>query len=325
MNDSFGRTINYLRISITDRCNLRCQYCMPHGIETVPMKDILSYEELAQVARTATDLGITRFKVTGGEPLARKGCPDFVRMLKELPGTEQVTLTTNGVLLEEALPALLGAGLDAVNISLDTLDRDAYRDLTGTDALPAVLDSIQACLSAKLPTKINAVLLKDVNDTAWESLAELAKEQPLDVRFIERMPIGFGREFPSVSGEDLRKTIQERYPDLQTDPAPHGNGPAVYYRIPGWQGSIGLINALHGPFCGSCNRIRLTAQGKLKPCLCYGDTVELRAVLRETELEHRDAALRQALKTAIQNKPARHCFSEQSAVTEQHPMVEIGG
>lgn len=326
MQDKYQRKINYIRFSITDRCNLRCRYCMPDGIShKVQMKEILTYEELTEVASACVEAGITRFKVTGGEPFARLGCADFIGMLKAVPGVEQVTLTTNGVLLEENLPKLLENGLDAVNVSLDTLNRTTFREITGRDALPAVLDGIRESLDAGLRVKVNTVLQRDENITELFDLVNLARDYPLDVRFIEMMPIGYGRKFKPVFNEDILKLLRERYPDLQEDRRIHGNGPASYVKIPGFLGSIGFISALHGKFCSHCNRIRLTSTGQLKPCLCYADTVQIREIFEEPDAEIRHRRLVEAIRKAISMKPEEHCFEKLAKITENREMVEIGG
>ena len=326
MRDRYGRTIDYMRVSITDRCDLRCRYCMPEGIELVPMRDVLTFEEITEICQQAAALGITKLKVTGGEPLVRAGCPELVAMLKGIPGIEQVTMTTNGVRLKEHLPALLEAGLDAVNISLDSLERDRYAAITGRDALPAVLEGLQAALESRLRVKLNVVLQRGMNEAEWFSLAALAERRRMDVRFIEMMPIGCGREIPGVSNETLLAALRERFPDLEEDHTVHGNGPAVYVRLPGWLGGVGFISAIHGRFCQSCNRIRLTAQGQVKPCLCFGETVNLMPLLRGDLSEaKRCAALRSALREAIMSKPRQHCFEETDQITETGRMVSIGG
>ena len=241
IKDSYGREINYMRISITDRCNLRCRYCMPDGAEWIPMKEILTYEEITEVCQEAVKLGITRFKITGGEPLVRRGCPEVIRMIKNIPGTELVTLTTNGLLLGEQLEALLSAGLDAVNISLDTLDIKKYEWITGFDKLAVVLSSIEKAVASGIPVKINAVLQKGMNEEEWLPLTELARKLPLSVRFIEMMPIGYGNMSESISNEELKETIRKHYGNLTEDFRIYGNGPAVYYSIEGFQGNVHLF------------------------------------------------------------------------------------
>ena len=322
MLDQFERTIDYMRVSITDRCNLRCRYCMPEGVELVPMEGVLTYEEIREVVSAAAKLGIKKIKITGGEPLARLGCADLIAQLKAIPSIEQVTMTTNGVLLGKHLPDLLKAGLDAVNISLDTLDPKRFLEISRRDELPAVLESLDAALAAGLRTKINVVLQKGMNEDEWLALAQLAQEKALDVRFIEMMPIGSGREVNGISNETLLTELRKQYPALEDDSTVHGNGPAVYVHIPGWKGSIGFISAMHGKFCSSCNRVRLTAQGKLKPCLCYGETADLLPVLRS---EHTEADLQKVLKEAIYQKPKQHCFEDPEQITEKGRMASIGG
>ena len=326
MRDRFGRTINYMRISVTDRCNLRCRYCMPDGITKCAMQEVLTYEEITEVAQAAADCGITRFKITGGEPLARMGVETLVRSLKDLPLTDQVTMTTNGVLLEEKLPVLIEAGLDAVNISLDTRDRAQYRQITGFDCLPQVLGAIRAAVEAGIPTKINAVLLPGCNEEAFLPLVRMASDAALDVRFIELMPIGEGRRSRGIDNRALIERLYSIYPGTAPDPAPRGNGPAVYYAIPGFTGRIGFISAMHGKFCASCNRVRLTSTGFLKQCLCYEDGVEPRARVRSGEAsDQRRRLLAEAIRTAASGKPQAHSFDRPDLITEKHQMSGIGG
>ena len=310
MKDKYGRTINYIRISITDRCNLRCRYCMPQGASFVPQEDLLTDQEIQQVCRAAARMGISRVKITGGEPLLREGCAELVGMLKRLPGIRQVTMTTNGILLHQYLLQLLANGLDAVNISLDTLSENTYAQMTGKPQLSRVLANIRLAGQAGLSVKLNRVLLKGVNDKEWHELAALTQKMPVDVRFIEMMPIGYGREYTPVSNEMLLKELYRIYPDLETDRRIHGNGPAVYYRIKDAQGSIGLISAI----------------GRLKPCLCFADSVDLGAVLRgNMPEEKKQEALCQAFCQALADKPRMHRFEVPGAVTEQAQMVQIGG
>ncbi|MGN0299279.1 MAG: GTP 3',8-cyclase MoaA [Lachnospiraceae bacterium] len=321
MKDLHGREIDYMRISITDRCNLRCKYCMPKGVELLPMAELLTFEEIQRVCHEAVSLGITKFKITGGEPLVRRGCVELIRSIKQMDGVEQVTMTTNGILLGRYLPQLTAAGLDGVNISLDTRKERRFEEITGFPQLATVLQSIDMAVQSGIPVKINTVLQSGVNEDEWRNLLELARNLALDVRFIELMPIGFGKKEQMVSNEQLLRQIQAVYPDMVRDERVHGNGPAIYYKIPGFQGSIGLISAIHGVFCASCNRIRMTSTGELKPCLCYQETFSVRAALRKGTPEQVRAILRQA----IEEKPERHCFEKQQTITEQKAMVQIGG
>ena len=326
MKDQYGRKIDYMRVSLTDRCNLRCRYCMPEDIELVPMKQILTLEQIEQICRTAAAAGIRKLKLTGGEPLVRLGCTELAARLKKIPGIQQVTMTTNGVLLKQYLPGLLEAGIDGINISLDTLSKEKFQQITGRDELGRVLDSIDAVLKTGIRLKINVVLQRDINSEEWRQLADLAKDMPLDVRFIEMMPVGYGKYFEPVYNDELLKMLKEVYPGMEKDDCIHGNGPAVYYRIAGFAGSIGMISAIHGKFCSSCNRIRLTSQGRLKPCLCYGETVDLKGILdSDLQEEQKEQALLEKFREGVWGKPLKHCFEEKNRITEELQMVSIGG
>ncbi len=323
MLDQYGRKIDYLRISVTDRCNLRCRYCMPEPVSAVQHADILRYEEILRICRAAAELGITKFKVTGGEPLVRAGCVDFITALKAKPGTEQVTLTTNGLLLEANLDALTEAGLDGVNISFDSPDNARFRRITGYtgDGADTLLHVLDACCAKGLKTKINAVLLEETEADA-PALAAIAAKLPVDVRFIELMPIGFGTTMKRVSPEDILTALQERWPDLAPTDERRGNGPAHYYKSAVLLGRIGFIDAVSHKFCAECNRVRLTSTGQLKPCLCYADSADLRALIRGGCT---DGELREALRAAVYAKPRAHCFDTNDIITEKHMMSQIGG
>ena len=305
MTDQYGRQVRYLRISLTDRCNLRCRYCMPEqGVDLCAHADLLRYEEIVAIARAALDCGIDTFKLTGGEPLARRGVPVLVAALKELPGTRQVTLTTNGLLLGEQLDALVAAGLDAVNVSLDTLDETQYHTLTRRAFAPgAVVDTVRAAARV-LPVKVNAVLLPETADQ-WLPLARLAADPGVDVRFIEQMPIGKGEAAPGLAGDKVLAVLRQAWPDLALCNEPRGNGPAHYYKSAGLTGRIGFIDAVSHRFCASCNRLRLTCTGMLRPCLCYDDGTDLRALLRSGAGPDK---LKNAVEQAIAAKPEGHCF-----------------
>lgn len=319
MRDSYNREINYMRISITDRCNLRCKYCMPNGVDLVSMDEVLTFEEIVQIVRAAVEIGIVNFKITGGEPLVRKGCSDLVRMIKSVSGVNQVTLTTNGVLLSEHLADLIDAGIDGINISLDTLDREKYQEITGFDELEKVLCAIDAAVDAGVKVKVNSVLQNTSieENEEWKKLILLAKEKALDVRFIELMPIGSGKDNEGISNKDLIEKINKNY-ELVEDKEVHGNGPAVYYKPEGFAGCVGFISAIHGKYCNSCNRIRLTATGDLKPCLCYGDRISVKGIDDNDILVDK-------LRKAVEMKPACHNFEEAGGVTELNKMAQIGG
>ena len=245
MFDRYQREIHYLRLSVTDLCNLRCRYCMPDGVEKLEREAVLTYEEFLRLAALFARCGIDTVRVTGGEPLVRKNVAQLVAGLKETPGIRRVTLTTNAVLLAEQLPALLDAGLDSVNISLDTLRPEVFRQITARDDFAAVQVGLQAALQSGLPVKLNCVPQAGVNEGELEQLAALAKDNAMQVRFIEMMPIGYGAAMPCISGPELRARFAQRWPELAPLSAAQehalGDGPAVYYTVPGWQGSIGFI------------------------------------------------------------------------------------
>ena len=322
MFDSAQRNIHYLRLSVTDLCNLRCRYCMPDGVEKLEREAVLTYEEFLRLAALFARCGVDTVRVTGGEPLVRKGVDQLVAGLKAIPGIRKVTMTTNGILLAQQLPALLAAGLDSVNISLDTLRPEVFRQITARDEFAAVQAGLQAALESGIPVKLNCVPQAGVNEGELEDLAALAENRPLQVRFIEMMPIGYGAAMPCISGPELRQRFARRWPELQPlTEAAFGDGPAVYYTVPGWQGSIGFIAAVHGKFCASCNRVRLTSQGFLRPCLASEAGCDLRALLRSGAS---DAALLQAIRETIWAKPREHHF-EDSSMPATRGMYRIGG
>ena len=322
MFDSTRREIHYLRLSVTDLCNLRCRYCMPDGVEKLEREAVLTYEEFLRLAALFAQCGIDTVRVTGGEPLVRKNVAQLVAGLKAIPGIRKVTMTTNGILLAQQLPALLAAGLDSVNISLDTLRPEVFRQITARDDFAAVQAGLQAALESGIPVKLNCVPQAGVNEGELEDLAALAENRPLQVRFIEMMPIGYGAAMPCISGPELRQRFARRWPEMQPlTEAAFGDGPAVYYTVPGWQGSIGFIAAVHGKFCASCNRVRLTSQGFLRPCLASEAGCDLRALLRSGA---DDTQLLAAIRETIWAKPREHHF-EDSSMPATRGMYRIGG
>ena len=323
MLDRYGRVINYLRISVTDRCNLRCCYCMPEGVQDVGMKNILTFEEIREIVRTGVSLGITHIRITGGEPLVRKGCVDLIRGIREIPGVETITMTTNGVLLGNYGKQLKEAGVDGVNISLDTLDPEEFYKITGKRELQEVLAGIRAAKTAGLPVKLNAVTRKELDPIP---LVRYAQEENLPLRFIEMMPVGYGKKYVGRSNEELRETLEAVCGKTECmtnreELSRMGSGPAVYYQFSDLKVPVGFISAIHGKFCDTCNRVRLTAEGYLKLCLCYDKGEDLRRVLREGEKEN----LRTIMEQTIFRKPAAHCFEHPAEMTETHEMVKIGG
>ena len=325
MFDSKGRNIHYLRLSVTDLCNLRCRYCMPDGVDKLEREDILTYEEFLRLAALFARCGVDTVRVTGGEPLVRKSVEQLVKGLKAIPGIRKVTMTTNAVLLEQQLPALLEAGLDSVNISLDTLDPALFAKITARDEFAAVQAGIHAALESGIPVKLNCVPQVGVNEGELEALAALAQDKPLQVRFIEMMPIGYGAAMPCISGPELLARFRRRWPELAPLPgaacAALGDGPAVYYTVPGWKGDIGFIAAVHGKFCASCNRVRLTSQGFLRPCLASETGCDLRTLLRGGAA---DEELLQAIRETIWSKPREHHFGDNS-MPATRGMYRIGG
>ena len=322
MFDSAQRNIHYLRLSVTDLCNLRCRYCMPDGVEKLEREAVLTYEEFLRLAALFARCGIDTVRVTGGEPLVRKGVDQLVAGLKAIPGIRKVTMTTNGILLAQQLPALLAAGLDSVNISLDTLRPEVFQSITARDEFGHVMEGIHAALDSGIPVKLNCVPQVGVNEGELEDLAALAESRPLQVRFIEMMPIGFGAGLPSLSGPELLARLARRWPQLRpVSGAAFGDGPAVYYTAPGWQGSVGFIAAVHGKFCGSCNRVRLTSQGFLRPCLASETGTDLRALLRGGAS---DEQLLQAIREVVFEKPREHHFEDRS-MPATRGMYQIGG
>lgn len=318
MYDQYNRKIDYLRISLTDRCNLHCRYCQPEISEHVPHNEILRYEELLRICRAALQLGIRKFKITGGEPLLRKGCSDFIASLKQLDGVEQVTLTTNGTLLAQQLPVLIAAGVDSINVSLDTLDAAYYKELTG-GSLGSVLQALQELQAVGIPFKLNCVPLAENGMADIMQLLKLANDYNAPLRFIELMPLDCNANLKGVSGSEIRSLLEQAGLSLQPDAQRYGNGPASYWRISGYKMPVGFIEPLHNRFCAVCNRVRLTSVGMLKPCLYSDAGMNLKHLLRDGGS---DADLVKAMQDIIYAKPAGHSFDVKAA---RFNMSQIGG
>jgi GTP 3',8-cyclase len=317
--------INYLRMSITDRCNLRCFYCTPWGgWEKLPSGEILRYEELLRLARVAAGVGITKLRVTGGEPLMRRGALEFIRQLHQVPGIEEVCLTTNGVRLAELGPELYATGLRHLNLSLDSLRRDRYRELTGQDHFEDVMTGLEQAVALGFhPIKINCVVLKDLNDDELLDFARLTREHPYQVRFIEFMPTveegRWRRHFLPM--DEVRRRLAALGP-LSAVPAPATAGPARTFRVPGFRGELGFISSVSDHHCPTCNRLRLTAAGWLRPCLFAAPEVDIKGPLRRGAA---DNTLAQLFQEAIRLKGT---VSSQTTLTTSGPaqsMVSIGG
>ncbi|AVK50949.1 cyclic pyranopterin phosphate synthase MoaA [Clostridium sp. MF28] len=324
MVDSSGRNIEYLRISVTDRCNLRCVYCMPEcGIENLEHDEILTFKEIMLIVKTVSQLGIHKIKITGGEPLVRKGIVNLVRRIKDIDGIEEITMTTNGVLFGDMADSLAEAGLDSVNISLDTLNSTSFNKITRRDCLDKVKLGLKKAVELGLKTKINCVPIAQLNGDDLIDILKIAKENPIDVRFIELMPIGFGKSYSPVCNEQIFEQIEQNFGTLQNSKIKHGNGPAVYYNLSDFKGSIGFISAISNEFCDTCNRIRLTADGNLKLCLRYNNGVALKPLLRSGISKEQ---LKRVIENAIYNKPSHHGFnSSDTENIELKNMVQIGG
>lgn len=324
MVDSSGRNIEYLRISVTDRCNLRCVYCMPEcGIENLEHDEILTFKEIMLIVKTVSQLGIRKIKITGGEPLVRKGIVNLVRRIKDIDGIEEITMTTNGVLFGDMADSLAEAGLDSVNISLDTLNSTSFNKITRRDCLDKVKFGLKKAVELGLKTKINCVPIAQLNGDDLIDILKIAEENPIDVRFIELMPIGFGKSYSPVCNEQIFEQIEQNFGILQHSKIKHGNGPAVYYNLSDFKGSVGFISAISNEFCGTCNRIRLTADGNLKLCLHYDKGVALKPLIRSGISKER---LKRVIENAIYNKPSHHGFNSSSTENiEFKNMVQIGG
>lgn len=326
MTDRYGRTIDYLRVSVTDRCNFRCVYCMPpEGIPSVSHDEILRYEELLRLIRLFAELGIRHIRLTGGEPTVRHGLVKLIREVKDMPGIETVSMTTNGLLLPEVLDDLKDAGLTSVNISIDTLKEERFDAITRTQGnLPKVLESIRLAEEAGLSTKVNCVAMRGVNDDELTDIAALAKDRDIGVRFIEYMPIGKHDYEQAIYKDELLDILRGAFGELETDPTKRGHGPAVYYKPEGFTGSVGVISAMSHAFCETCNRVRMTPEGFLKLCLQYDVGINLRSPVRQ---DLTDDEIKQLILSSLDRKPEHHTFLDYTTVPhiDERDMSLIGG
>lgn len=328
MRDGFGRTIDYLRLSVTDRCNLRCVYCLPEAAPRfVPGADLLSDDEVVALAGAFARLGVSKIRVTGGEPLVRPGLPALLRRLRALPGIEDLSLSTNGVLLAGLAGELKAAGLDRVNISLDTLDPERFKRIARFGDLTSVRDGIEAALEAGLaPVKLNVVAARGMNEDELGAFAALTQDRPIHIRFIELMPMGETGFFSPERRVPLAEMMAAAGPlePLTRDESPRGHGPARYYRRPGAAGTVGFISALSCGFCGACNRVRLSSTGTLIPCLDGEDGADLRTPLRSGA---GPAELAELIRGAVRSKPESHGMTARAAYSGANPrlMCQIGG
>ena len=329
MQDQYERKIEYVRISLTDRCNLRCRYCMPEeGVAKLRHGDILSFAEILRVVRGLAALGVKKVRLTGGEPLVRRNITQLIQELRQIPGIEQVVLTTNGVLLPELGADLVKAGLTGLNISLDTLKPEVFAQITRRPLFERVQAGVEHILSFGLTNiKFNCVPIYEVNDDEIPQLAAIAKDYPVKVRFIELMPIGCAYEvgYEGVPMDEVRARLIKAYGSLH----PVGRkldqlqGPAEYYKVPGFNGQVGFIDAMEHKFCATCNRVRLTAEGFLKLCLNQKNGLDLRGLLRNGIS---DENLKLALRQAIYRKPAEHLFTDsENTARDSRAMYQVGG
>lgn len=350
MQDGLGREIDYLRISVTDKCNLRCRYCMPpHGITPLAHEEILTLEEIFRLVGIMEQLGIRKVRLTGGEPMVRKNLLWLVEQIHGLCGIREIAMTTNGTLFAPQAKVYREAGLTAVNISLDTLDPERFRCITGCDradraaGVDSVLCAIDAALEQQLRVKINCVPCVEMNGDDLEGIAMLAEDRPVDVRFIELMPIGCGKDYTGISSEEILRRLERRFgaaiavpgksplavAGRAADPYEETDGPAEYYQFPGFSGRIGFISPISHKFCRECNRVRLTCEGRLKLCLHYDRGLELKPLLR---CGASDEEIGRQIINALKEKPSEHHFRERTpgeelpdGVEEQRKMVQIGG
>jgi len=326
MFDTMGRNINYLRISITDRCNLRCRYCMPlEGVQKLDHDRILSLEEIAYLVKVASQVGIRKVRLTGGEPLIRRNIHQLIRYIREIPEIDDLALTTNGVLFADMAEELQSAGLDRINFSLDTMVAAKYDYITRGGKLDAVTRSIHKALELKMePVKINTVIIKGFNDSEILDFADLAYNNPLHIRFIEFMPIGnlqFWKRDSMVSSSEARNIVNQKY-QLVEGKKITGNGPAKYYHLDGGQGTVGFISPMSNHFCGECNRIRMTAEGKLRACLYDKQETDLRVAMKNGAS---DEELRRLFLDTIHSKPEKHNMNDGWGEENQRKMYQIGG
>jgi len=323
MKDRLSREINYMRISVTDQCNLRCCYCMPEeGESCINKTELLTFDEIEAIVRTGVSLGIDTIKITGGEPLLRNDITNLIKIIKNIDGIKQVTLTTNGVLLERYAQELKDAGIDSVNINVPTLTKEKYASITRRDQFDQVLQGIRKARAIGIRLKLNCVARKAMTDEELYGFAMIAKHYPIDVRFIEMMPLGFGKMYDTYSNENILERLNKMFEHKAHYSTLFGNGPAIYYEFNDWMGKIGFISAISHKFCSDCNRIRLSADGELKLCLNYEQGVSLKSVLRNGNQD----LLMKVMEQAIYEKPQSHCFYEKEAkMVEMKNMVQIGG
>lgn len=322
MKDKFNREIDYLRISLTDRCNLRCIYCMEEDEDFFEKEEILKDEEIIKVVKSFARLGVKKIRLTGGEPLVRNNILELIKNIYEIKGIEEIYITTNGINLKPMVKELKSYGVKGVNISLDTLDHDKYKKITRVGNLDKVLESIKECLDYDIKVKINTVLIDNINSDEVFELINITKDNNIYLRFIELMPIGVGNKFKGITTSEIKKIIEGKLRYKNIDKEDGINGPATYIKIEGYKGQVGFISPMSECFCKDCNRIRLTSEGFLKACLHFNYGIDLKKILRKNDnLEN----LEDAIKKCIFNKPENHNFNKKDKDKELKFMNKIGG
>lgn len=322
MKDKFNREIDYLRISVTDNCNLRCIYCMEENQNDFFIdKEKLSCDEIYKIVLHFAKLGIKRVRITGGEPLVRPDIVELVGKIRETQGIDEIYLTTNGILLIDKIEELVKNGLTGVNISLDSLKEDRFSKLTRFGKLSKVLESIDKCINLGVKVKINIVLIEDINKDEILDFVNLTLNKPIDVRFIELMPIGIGNKYKGVNNEEIIKVIKSNYKYLE-EANIKSAGPAKYIKLNNSMGRVGFISAIGECFCSECNRVRITADGFMKQCLHFNYGVDLKSLLRSKAT---DEEIQNIIYENIYNKPEKHLFTKESQNKEIRLMNKIGG
>lgn len=325
--DNHGRLINYLRLAVTDRCNLRCFYCMPEeGIEYVDKEDLMTYEEMERLIRLLAEMGIDKVRITGGEPFVRKDMMPFLERISRIEGLKKINITTNGTLTAGLVPDLKKLGIHSVNLSLDSLDRDRFYQITRRDVFDKVMQTLDELVAEQIEVKINAVVMEGKNDADILPLVELAREKPIGVRFIEEMPFNGSGDHPVRLNWDHQRILahlQEHYPGLEKLPDPPFST-SSNYRIPGFKGSVGIIAAYSRTFCGTCNRVRITPQGMLKTCLYDAGVFNVRDLMRN---DATDTQLQEAFLAALGNRAKNGFEAEQGrwGLPVKESMASIGG
>lgn len=323
MKDKFGREIDYLRVSVTDKCNLRCIYCMDDKDNTfLKNDDKLTDDEIYRIVKESSELGIKKVRITGGEPLVRPNLVKLISRINSISGIEEIYLTTNGILLADMIDELAANGLKGVNISLDSLKEERFNKLTRLGKLNKVLESIDKATALGIKVKLNTVIVNDINKDEIIDFVNLTKEKNIDVRFIELMPIGVAINYKGVTNEEVLKVISENYSNYEEVVRSKSSGPASYIKLKDAKGKIGFISAISNCFCENCNRIRLTPEGFLKQCLHFDYGIDLKSKLRAGIS---DEGLKKLIFDNIYNKPEKHLFLEKSDHKEIRFMNQIGG